>query len=82
MRAGYRPWKTARPWPSVRERLPAVHRIELDRLSRREVIAQIRGILDGPGPAGPVEEVAGRSDEGSACTAQNAATSAPTGRWS
>jgi DNA-binding CsgD family transcriptional regulator len=44
------------------ERLTQVHHIELRRLSRREVIAQIRGILDGPGPAGLVEEVARRSD--------------------
>ena len=44
------------------ERLPQVHRIELRRLSRREVIAQIRGILDGPGPARVVEEVTRRSD--------------------
>jgi DNA-binding CsgD family transcriptional regulator len=51
-----------RPLVAELERLPQVHRIELRRLSRREVIAQIRGILDGPGPAGLVEEVARRSD--------------------
>lgn len=44
------------------ERLPQVRHIELRRLSRREVVAQIRGILDRPGPAGLVEEVARRSD--------------------
>jgi DNA-binding CsgD family transcriptional regulator len=44
------------------ERLPQVRRIELRRLARREVIAQIRGILNRPGPAGLVEEVARRSD--------------------
>jgi DNA-binding CsgD family transcriptional regulator len=51
-----------RPLLAELERLPQVHRIELRRLSRREVIAQIRGILDGPGPAGLVAEVARRSD--------------------
>jgi DNA-binding CsgD family transcriptional regulator len=51
-----------RPLLAELERLPRVHRIELRRLSRREVIAQIRGILDGPGPARLAEEVAGRSD--------------------
>jgi len=51
-----------RPLVAELERLPQVHRVELRRLSRREVIAQIRGVLDGPGPAGLVEEVAQRSD--------------------
>jgi len=31
------------------ERLPLVQRVELPRLSRRELIAQIRGILGVPG---------------------------------
>jgi DNA-binding CsgD family transcriptional regulator len=44
------------------ERLPPVVRIELPRLSRGEVIAQISAILGGPGPAGLAEEVASRVD--------------------
>ena len=51
-----------RPLLAELERLPSVHRVELPRLSRREVIGQIRGILGGPGPAGLIEEVARRSD--------------------
>ena len=51
-----------RPLLAELERLPLVHRVELPRLSRREVIGQIRGILGGPGPAGLIEEVARRSD--------------------
>jgi AAA ATPase domain/Periplasmic binding protein-like domain len=44
------------------DRLPLVRRVELSRLSRREVIAQVRGILGRPGAAGLVTEVARRSD--------------------
>jgi DNA-binding CsgD family transcriptional regulator/tetratricopeptide (TPR) repeat protein len=44
------------------ERLPPVVRVELPRLSRREVIAQIRAILGGPGPAGLADQVAARAD--------------------
>ncbi len=44
------------------ERLPPVARVELPRLSRREVIAQIRAILGGPGPAGLADQVASRAD--------------------
>ncbi len=51
-----------RPLLAELEWLPSVHRVELPRLSRREVIAQIRDILGGPGPAGLIEEVARRSD--------------------
>jgi AAA ATPase domain len=51
-----------RPLAAELERLPQVHRIGLRRLPQRDVIAQIRGILDGPGPAGLVEDVARRSD--------------------
>jgi DNA-binding CsgD family transcriptional regulator len=51
-----------RPLLAELERLPPVVRIELPRLSRREVIAQIRAILGGPGPAGLAEEVASRGD--------------------
>ncbi len=51
-----------RPLVAELDRLPWVHRIDLGRLSQREVIAQIRGILDEPSPTGLVEEVARRSD--------------------
>jgi DNA-binding CsgD family transcriptional regulator/tetratricopeptide (TPR) repeat protein len=51
-----------RPLLAELERLPPVVRIELPRLSRREVITQIRAILGGPGPAGLAEEVASRAD--------------------
>ena len=44
------------------ERLPPVTRVELPRLSRREVVAQIRAILGGPGPAGLAEQVVARAD--------------------
>jgi DNA-binding CsgD family transcriptional regulator len=44
------------------ERLPSVERVELPPLSRREVIAQIRDILGGPGPAGLTGEVVSRAD--------------------
>jgi len=51
-----------RPLMAELDRLPRVHRIELHRLSRQEVIAQIRGILDEPGGSGLTEEIARRSD--------------------
>ncbi len=51
-----------RPLLAELERLPSVQRVELPRLTRHEVIKQIRGILGGPGPAGLVEEVVRRSD--------------------
>jgi DNA-binding CsgD family transcriptional regulator len=51
-----------RPLLAELERLPWVHRIELHRLTRTEVVAQIRAILDEPGSAGLVEEIARRSD--------------------
>ncbi len=51
-----------RPMLAELERLPSVRRVELPRLSRREVIGQIHGILGGPGPEGLVEEVVRRSD--------------------
>ncbi|MGH3297479.1 MAG: ATP-binding protein, partial [Trebonia sp.] len=51
-----------RPLLAELERLPRVHRVELPRLSRLEVIAQIRGILDEPVAAGVIEEVTRRSD--------------------
>jgi predicted ATPase len=51
-----------RPLLAELERLPSVQRVELPRLSRPEVIRQIRGILGGPGPAGLVEDVVRRSD--------------------
>jgi hypothetical protein len=38
-----------------------VVRVELPRLSRREVIARIRAILGGPGPAGLAGQVAARA---------------------
>lgn len=44
------------------ERLPWVRRVELPRLSRREVVAQARAILGGLGPAGLIEEVVRRAD--------------------
>ncbi len=44
------------------ERLRSVTRVELPRLSRREVVAQIRAILGGPGPAGLAEQVVARAD--------------------
>jgi DNA-binding CsgD family transcriptional regulator len=43
------------------ERLPSVERVDLPPLSRREVIAQIRDILGGPGPAGLTGEVVSRA---------------------
>jgi DNA-binding CsgD family transcriptional regulator/tetratricopeptide (TPR) repeat protein len=51
-----------RPLMAELDRLPRVHRIELHRLSRPEVIAQIRAILDEAGGAGLTEEIARRSD--------------------
>jgi DNA-binding CsgD family transcriptional regulator len=44
------------------ERLPPVVGVELPRLSRREVITQIRAILGGPGPVGLAGQVASRAD--------------------
>jgi DNA-binding CsgD family transcriptional regulator/tetratricopeptide (TPR) repeat protein len=44
------------------DRLPLVVRVDLPRLSRGEVIAQIRAILGGPGPAGLANEVASRAE--------------------
>jgi DNA-binding CsgD family transcriptional regulator len=44
------------------ERLRSVTRVELPRLSRREVVAQIHAILGGPGPAGLAEQVVARAD--------------------
>ena len=43
------------------ERLPSVERVDLPPLSRREVIAQIRDILGGPGPAGLTDQVVSRA---------------------
>ncbi len=51
-----------RPLLAELERLPQVVRVELPRLSRREVIMQIRAILGGPGPAGLAEQVTSRAD--------------------
>ncbi len=44
------------------DRLPSVQRVQLPRLSRGEVIAQVRGILGLPAPTGLIEEVVRRSD--------------------
>lgn len=51
-----------RPLLAELERLPSTVRVELPRLSRAELIAQIRAILGGPGPDGLIEEVVRRSD--------------------
>ena len=51
-----------RPLLAELERLPPVVRVELPRLSRREVITQIRALLGGPGPAGLADQVAARAD--------------------
>ena len=51
-----------RPLLAELERLPWVRRVELPRLSRREVVAQARAILGGLGPAGLIEEVVRRAD--------------------
>ena len=44
------------------DRLPLVVRMELPRLSRGEMIAQIRAILGGPGSGGLASEVASRAE--------------------
>jgi DNA-binding CsgD family transcriptional regulator/tetratricopeptide (TPR) repeat protein len=51
-----------RPLLAELERLPPTVRVELPRLSRAGVIAQIRAIFGGPGPDGLIEEVVRRSD--------------------
>jgi DNA-binding CsgD family transcriptional regulator len=51
-----------RPLLAELDRLTLVVRVELPRLSRREVIAQIRAILAGPVRAGLAEQVASRAD--------------------
>jgi DNA-binding CsgD family transcriptional regulator/tetratricopeptide (TPR) repeat protein len=51
-----------RPLLAELDRLPSVQRVQLPRLSRREVVVQVRSILGGQGPAGLIEEVVRRSD--------------------